>query len=276
VLRPQRLQQLDELLPRDVLLRQPEVHIVVVVGAIGPEDVQPLPAIAHPHVEPLTHEQPAGIQQVHAPDRVAGVHEVPPGPRPRLTLVPAVLPQPPLLLLDIGLPEEAGDLVIAGPDPAEQALEARDRVGHAQGVLHPGADLLGVVKYALGDLLLEPLDLGGPEAARIALVVQGAEFVEPLVAEDPEPLPDLAGRDAQEVGDLLSGPPVIAPEDRREPLVDPPVRGLSPSIADVFALPGSQLDRLHHSVPPPSRIRSPGCSTPVSFWNCRKYWTGET
>jgi hypothetical protein len=38
--------------------------------------------------------------------------------------VTPVLPHPPLLLLDIGLPEEAGDLVEAGPDPVEQVLDA--------------------------------------------------------------------------------------------------------------------------------------------------------
>ena len=235
-----------------------QIDVVVIVGAVRPKDVQPPPPIAHAHVEPLAPQQSAGIQQVHAPDRVAGVHEIPPGRRSSLALVPPVLPHPPLLLLDIGLPEEAGDLVVAGPDPAEQVLDARDRVGHAQGLLDPGADLLGVVEDPLGDLLLESLDLGGPEAARVALVVQGAESIEPLVAEDAEPLPDLAGRDPQQFGDLLSGSPVIAPEHRREPLVDPPVLGVSPPIADVLPLPGSQLDRLHHSVPPPSRLQSPG------------------
>ena len=259
---PQRLQQPDELLAGDVLPRQPEVHVVVVVGAVGPEDVQPLATVAHAHVEPLAHQEPAGIQQVHAPDRVAGVHEVPPGPRPRLPPVPPVLPHPPLLLLDIGLPEEAGGLVVAGPDPAEQVLQARDRVGHAEGRLDPGADLLGVVGHPHGDLLLDPPDLGGPEAARIALVVQGAEFIEPLVAGDPEPLPDLAGRDTPEAGDLVSGRSGIAPEDRREPLVDPPVLGVSPSLADVLPLLGSQPDRLHHSAPTLSWLQSPGCSAP--------------
>jgi hypothetical protein len=66
------------------------------------------------------------------------------------------------------------------------------------------------------------------------------------------------------------------PEVRREPLVDPPILDLSPSIADVIPLLRSQLDRLHHSVPPPSRLQSPGCPAPVSFGNCRKFWTGET
>src|SRR4029079_7066147 len=131
--------------------------------------------------------------------------EIPPGLRPRLTLVPAVLPNELLLLLDVGLPEEAGDLVEAGPDPAEQVLDARGRVGHSEGRLDPGADLVGVVEHPLGDLLLEPPDLGRPAAARIAVVVQGAEWIEPLVAEDAEPLADLASGDTKQCGDLLSG-----------------------------------------------------------------------
>src|SRR5204863_284768 len=83
---------------------------------------------------------------------------------------PAVLAHELLLLLDVGLPEEAGDLVEAGPDPAEQILDAGGRVGHAEGRLDPVADLVGVVEHPRLDLLLEPPDLGRPEATRIALV----------------------------------------------------------------------------------------------------------
>jgi hypothetical protein len=118
------------------------------------------------------------------------------------------------------------------------------------------------VEHSRGDLLLEPLDLGRPEAAWIALVVQGAELIQPLVAEDAEPLADLAGRDSQRFGDLLSGSPVIAPEHRREPLVDPAVRGVPPSIADILPLLGSQPDRLHHTAPLPSRLPSPEIFAP--------------
>src|SRR5436305_9809445 len=118
------------------------------------------------------------------------------------------------------------------------------------------------MEHARLDFLPDSLDLGRSQAARVALVVQGAEFIEPLVAEDPEPLADLAGRDAHQSGDLLSGSPVIAPEDRREPLEDPPVLGLSPSLADVLPLLRSQLDRLHHSVPTPARLRSRGRPAP--------------
>src|SRR5436305_8240624 len=124
------------------------------------------------------------------------------------------------------------------------------------------------MEHARLDFLPDSLDLGGPQATGVALVVQGAELIEPLVAQDPEPLTDLACRDAHQSGDLLSGSPVIAPEDRREPLVDPPVLGLSPSLADLFALLGSQLDRLHHPVPSHSRLQSEGRPAPVSLGNC--------
>src|SRR3954453_16073480 len=80
-----------------------------------------------------------------------------------------------------------------------------DGVSHAEGRLDPGADLLGVVERPRLDLLPESLDLGRPEATGIALVVQGAELIEPLVAEDAKPLPDLAGRDSHQLGDLLPG-----------------------------------------------------------------------
>ena len=83
--------------------------------------------------------------------------------------------------------------MVAGPDPPEQLLDTRGRVGHAEGVLDPGADLLGVVEDARGDLVLELLDLSRSELAGVAPIVQGAEFVEPLVAEDAKPLADLAG-----------------------------------------------------------------------------------
>src|SRR3954454_8855218 len=245
MLRPHLLQQLDELFPGDVLLHQAEVHVVVIVRAVRPEDVQPLPPVAHAHIEPLPDQQPAGIEQVQAPDRVASVHEIPPCLRPRLPFVTPVLPHELLLLRDVGLPEEARDVVLAGPDPVEQLLDARGRVRHTESLLDPGADLFGGVKRPLGDLLLESLDLGRSEATGITSVVQGAEWVQALVAEDAEPLPDLACGDPHQFGDLLSGSSGIAPEHRREALVDPSVLGVSPSLLDLVPLRISQLDGLH-------------------------------
>ena len=253
----QRLQQVDELLAVDVLPGQPQVHVVVIVGAVRPQDVQPLAAVADADEEPLPDQQPAGIEQVQAPDRVAGVHEVAPGPRPRLAPLPPILPDERLLLVAVGLPEEAGDLVVAGADAAEQVLHAGGRVGDAEGLLDPGAHLVGVVEAPPGDLLLESLDLGGAEPTGIAPVVEGAECVQSLVAEDPQPLADLACRDARQFGDLFPGPSGIDPEDGRQPLVDATVLGSPSSFLDVVSLLISQADDLHRPPSlPPLRPRS--------------------
>src|SRR3954454_6592449 len=256
MLRPHLLQQLDELFPGDVLLHQAEVHVVVIVRAVRPEDVQPLPPVAHAHIEPLPDQQPAGIEQVQAPDRVASVHEIPPCLRPRLPFVTPVLPHELLLLRDVGLPEEARDVVLAGPDPVEQLLDARGRVRHTESLLDPGADLFGGVKRPLGDLLLELLDLGRSEATGITPVVQGAERVQALVAEDAEPLPDLASRDPQQRGGLLPSSAGVDPKQSGQSLVDPPVLSVSPSLLDFVPLLGSQLDGLHH--PPPCHPHGSG------------------
>jgi hypothetical protein len=99
--------------------------------------------------------------------------------------------------------------------------------------------LLGRVKSALGDLVLELVDLGGSESSGIALVMRGAELLQSLVAEDAEPLADLAWGDPHQVSDLLPSPPVVDPEQHGEALIDPAILGSSPSVFDVFALLGS-------------------------------------
>src|SRR5206468_9548757 len=107
VLGQQLLQQLDELLTGDVLLRRAEVHVVVIVGAVGPQDVQSLAAIADAHVVPLTDRQPAAVQQLQAPDRMAGVHEVAAGLRPGFTPMPPILADELTLLGPVRLPEKS-------------------------------------------------------------------------------------------------------------------------------------------------------------------------
>jgi hypothetical protein len=61
--RSQPIQQVDELLAIDAASGQAQVEVFVVLGAIGPEDVQTLATIAYADVEPLPDQQPAGIQQ---------------------------------------------------------------------------------------------------------------------------------------------------------------------------------------------------------------------
>src|SRR5262249_18881686 len=97
--------------------------------------------------------------------------------------------------------KKAGDLVVAGADAMEQVLHPGGGGGDAELLLDPGPPLLGVVGGPLGDLLSEPLDLGGPQPTRITPVVQGTQLVQALIAVDAEPVADLAGRDAQQFSD---------------------------------------------------------------------------
>src|SRR4051794_15770111 len=108
----------------------------------------------------------------------------------------------------IRLPEGAGDPVVAGPDPMEPVLDTRSRRGDVEGVPDPITHLLGVVKHPAGDRFLERFDLGRPEAAGVTAGVERAELVQAAIADDAEPLADLASRDAQQRGDLLASPPL--------------------------------------------------------------------
>src|SRR5205823_14477692 len=104
--------------------------------------------------------------------------------------------------------------------------------------------------HSLGDLMLASLDLRRPEPAGVAFVVLRAALVQPFVAGGPQPLPELACRDPEQGGDLHAGSSLVDTEYGGEALVDPPVRGLSPSLAALFPLSRSQLDGLHRT---PSR-----------------------
>src|SRR5262249_61929732 len=98
--------------------------------------------------------------------------------------MPPILADELPLLIPVRLPEEAGDLVVAGPDAMEQVLHPGGGIGDAELLLDPGSHLVGVVEGPPGDLLLESFYLGGAEPTGIAPVVQGAECVQSLVAED--------------------------------------------------------------------------------------------
>jgi hypothetical protein len=64
------------------------------------------------------------------------------------------------------LPQEAGHLVVARADAAQQALDAAAGVRDAEHLLDPNADLFGAAKAPRADLLLEALDLCGGEVPR--------------------------------------------------------------------------------------------------------------
>src|SRR5262249_16993226 len=203
----QQPKEVDELLAVDVVARDPVVDGLVVVGAVRPEDVQPLAATAHAHQEALADQQPATIHQVQAPDGVTRIDVVAARQRGawafRLALVPCYPLDEGTLLVRVRLPQQAAHLGVADGDPPEQVLHPAGRVADAEGVLKPLTDLLGAAEAAGFDLVLELADLLGGELARVALVVQGTQGVEPLVAIDAKPFAQLAEADPQQAGDLF-------------------------------------------------------------------------
>jgi hypothetical protein len=89
----------------------------VVLGAVGPQDVQAFPATPDAHQEPLADQQPAAVEHLHAPDRMAGIDEIASGLLPvRLPLLPLIGAEELLLLGRVGLPEEARGLVVTDTD----------------------------------------------------------------------------------------------------------------------------------------------------------------
>jgi hypothetical protein len=159
----------------------------VVVGAVGPEDVQPLAPVADTDVEALPDQQPARVEQPQSPDGMAGIDEIPPGGRTRLAAMPPILADERLLLLPVGLPEEAADLVVTGPDATQQRLDPALGVADLERLLDPVGDLADVVEASGLDLGLEALDLGATELTGVALVVECGEPIEPLGAVGADP-----------------------------------------------------------------------------------------
>src|SRR5512135_3654346 len=66
---------LNELFARDVLLRQAEVHIVMIVRAVGPQDVEPLAATANAHINVAARPKASSSRAIPGPR--------PDGTRPR-------------------------------------------------------------------------------------------------------------------------------------------------------------------------------------------------
>src|SRR5512135_2783471 len=231
--RSQQAQQVDELLAIDAASGQAQVEVLVVVGAVGPEDVQPLAPVADTDVEALPDQQPARVEQPQPPDGMAGIDEIPPGGRTRLAAMPPILADERLLLLPVGLPEEAADLVVTGPDATQQRLDPALGVADLERLLDPGGDLADVVEASGLDFGLEALDLGATELPGVARVVERGEPIEPWGAVGADPLADLTRSDPEGLGDPLLRHPVVEPEQGVEAGDDPAVRALLPAFLDL-------------------------------------------
>jgi hypothetical protein len=70
--------------------------------------------------------------------------------------------------------------------------------------------------------------------------VQGTQGIQALVAEDAEPVPDLAAGDTQQLGDLLPSASFIDPEGGGETLKEATLAGLPSPLQDLVALLGIQ------------------------------------
>src|SRR5271169_120504 len=177
---------------------------------------------------------------------MAGIHEITArtsGPRPlRRSLLLLVLGDELVLLVRIGFPQEAGHLVVAGTDALEKLLDATGRVGDAEGSRDPVTNLIRVAEAAGADFLLELLDLLCGKVAWVALVVQGTQDVKSLVAEDAQPLAQLGGTHAQELGDLIAGLAGGDGQDGGEALVEASIVGGFASPVHLLALLRGQLN----------------------------------
>src|SRR3954465_6983205 len=80
-------------------------------------------------------------------------------------------------------------------------------------------------------------------------------LVEAFVAEDAEPVPDLAAGDAQQLGHLFPGASLVDPQEGGQPLEDAAVAGLPSPLLDLLTLFVTQHDGLHRS--PPDRSTQP-------------------
>ena len=141
---PNHSQEIDKLLAIDVVSRQAIIQIVVSVGVIGADDVQTLATRPHAHQQTLSQQQPAAINQVHAPHRVAGIDIQ--ADRQRLsrtthfTAVAANSLDEGALLLAITFPQESTDLMEGDANAREKIFKARQGVDNLELFLNPGAN----------------------------------------------------------------------------------------------------------------------------------------
>ena len=70
--------------------------------------------------------------------------------------------------------------------------------------------------------------------------MQGAQLIQAFVAEDAEPVPDLAAGDTEQVGHLFPCASLVDPQEGRQTLVDAAIAGLPPPLPDLLALLGTQ------------------------------------
>src|ERR1700744_3075604 len=129
-------EQLDQALCVQVLVRITPIQVLAIARAVGSQDIQPLAAPADAHLEALPHQQPAAEQHFQTVQRMHAVEEItPPAFRLRGLLVRLVLLDELLLLVRIGLEEEAADLMKGTAQTLEEFAHAAFREPSTEGLL---------------------------------------------------------------------------------------------------------------------------------------------
>jgi len=149
------------------------------------------------------------------------------------------------LLVGIGFPEEAGDLVVTDADAFEQLLDSTGRVADGERLLDPAANLIRVAKATGADFLFELCNLMSSKFTRITLVMESAESIESFIAIDTKPFAQLGEADPQQVSDFFPAFALGNGQDGSEALVDTPVEGPLASSFEFPPLLRAQDDRLH-------------------------------
>ena len=149
----------------------------MVVGAVRPQDIQPLAAAADAYLEPLPDQQPAAKQHFQAIQRMDAVEEIAPTSlRPAWS---ACLVRRPArnscCLSGSALKRKPADLVKGATQAFEQFTHAAEREPSPEGFLDPLTGLGRRLEASGGDLAFEMVELRRLQSARVALVLQGTK-----------------------------------------------------------------------------------------------------
>src|SRR5579859_2221597 len=236
-------EQFDHTLGIEVRVGVAAVEILVVVGAERPEDVQSLAATADTDLEALAYQQPAVEHHFQPIERMDSVHEIAAiAFVVSLLLVLLVFGDELLLLFLIGLEEEGAGLVEGAAQPHQQFAHATDREPSTEGGLDPRTHLGGALETPGGNFLLELVELGSRQSARVALILQRTERIEPLFSVQSDPVVDGARADIEQVGNFLGGIALVQPQQSRQTAVNPRILYLAPAFLDLLAHQGIQRE----------------------------------
>jgi hypothetical protein len=150
----------------------------------------------------------------------------------------------------------------------------RGGVADAEELLDPVADLLRGEEAAGSDLVLEAFNLSGAKFAGVSLEAEGTEGIQAVETKAAKPLADLAGGDAEKIGDFLLAATVVGPQDGGEAVGYSLVQGVATAGDDVGA--DGRFQEQSHNEPPEQLARRESGAIPSHQGGCRNSQFAET